>query len=220
MGKHTFADRIIAKYTQFGIYRDRDADLVFFVPDRRRESGKKESSPAPAASSYGLLFRFYMTWQNYRKNDRDYKEYAVFRNVASIFENKSSRPDAAKKAERELLRMLSSDFYEELIFRRERRERTAGPKKQAAGGDESRSAAFARAQIRQTQSWKEELGSTKHMVGVLEERVKLQETILTELRRKIVTAASVPDADIKKITGEVVKQMEREMHLERLRRGL
>ena len=58
------------------------------------------------------------------------------------------------------------------------------------------------------------------MVGVLEERVKLQETILTELRRKIVAAASVPDADIKKITGEVVKQMEREMHLERLRRGL
>lgn len=222
---NTFAGRIMAKYAQFGSYEGRNERLVFLAPRRERANIPKKTESQPVLSAYQMLLRFYMTWQNYvrpgqqfsDKISRSYNQYAVFWNIASIFENRGSRPDLAKKAERELLRTLSDEFYTELIFRKEHAKSGKGC---ADSGGQNRTGGERRAQILRTQSYQEELGSTKRMVGVLEEQMKLQETILTELRQKIAANVSVPETNIKKITGEVMKQMEREMHLERLRRGL
>lgn len=386
---HMFAGRIMAKYTRPGSSEGRNERLVFLTLRREpaNTSGRMES---PSVwSTYQLLLRFYMTWQNYvrsgqrflvnwnliaetlaknihmeyrfrnNKISRSYNQYAAFWNIAEIFENRGRRPDLAKKAERELLRMLSGEFYRwnsdrqrkeiersvshhiksrqmreretlqrleqyvtrrnlitgqalstqidiwkseilytclsilekeqtlsilrpqgmvqmenlvrehvsepsakhmekqrrtlyrtarylmrdynriteksrfietyrksvqekaadefsaELIFRRAHTE----TQKESADGSK-RLSGEQQFQIRRTQSYQEELGNTKRMVGMLEEQMKVQETILAELRRKLVATVSTPEANIKKITGEVMRQMEREMHLERLRRGL
>lgn len=366
---NTFAGRIMAKYTQFGSYATRSERLIFLAPRRERANTPKKTESPPVLSTYRLLLRFYMTWQNYARSglrfsdkiSRSYNQYAAFWNIAAIFENRGRRPDLAKKAERELLRMLSAEFYTwnhdrqkkeveqsvsqhmknrqmresetlrrleryvtrrnlitgqalsaqidiwkseilytylsilekeqtlsvlrpqgmvqmenlvrehvskpsaknmekqqrtlyrtarylmrdysriteknrfmqtyrksvekktadefyaELIFRREH---TKSGKEYTDSGGQNRMGGERRAQILRTQSYQEELGSTKRMVGMLEEQMKLQETILTELRQKIAANVNVPETNIKKITGEVMRQMEREMHLERLRRGL
>lgn len=242
-----FADKIMKKYMRFGIREERSERLVFLLLHRERTNPVKKAESLPASSTYQLLLRFYMTWQNYVrsgqrfsisqnlieqilkrnknreyyfKNDeisRSYNQYAVFWNIASIFENRGRRPDLAKKAERELIRTLSTEFYTEMVLRRKHAD--IG-KEYTDSGKEKQTAGERQAQIRRIQRYQEELGSTKRVVGMLEEQMKLQETILTELRQKIITTVPVPDTNVKKITGEVMKQMEREMHLERLRRGL
>lgn len=222
---NTFADRIMTKYTRFGSYRGRETGLVLFGARQRKTVEIRKVSTTPAVSLYKLLLRFYMTWQNYvrsgqrisvsrdisDKTSRSYKEYAAFWNIATIFTNRGSRPDLAKKAERELLRMLSFEFYEEMIPRRWRREN--GESQTLIPGDRQE-------ELRRMQNCQRELGSTKRMVGMLEEQIKVQETILTELRQKMLVPGYVPETNIKKITGEVIKQMDREMHLERLRQGM
>lgn len=124
------------------------------------------------------------------------KEMTVFRDIATIFVNRGSRPDLAKKAERELVKILSREFYER------------GPDRGAEP-----------AALYQKKNVQEELVMTKRTVTRLEEQVEQQKTILTELNRKMESAVRKPEWDAGKITAEVMKRMEREMHLERLRRG-
>lgn len=125
------------------------------------------------------------------------KEMTVFRDIATIFVNRGSRPDLAKKAERELVKVLSREFYER------------GPDRGAEP-----------AALYQKKNVQEELVMTKRTVTRLEEQVEQQKTILTELNRKMESAVREPEWDAGKITAEVMKRMEREMHLERLRRGI
>lgn len=103
------------------------------------------------------------------------KELTVFRDIATIFVNRGSRPDLAKKAERDLVKILNRES---------------------------------------------ELVMTKRTVTELEEQVRKQRTLITELRQKIDTVVCVPEPDVGRVAGEVMRRMEREMHLERLRRGL
>lgn len=125
------------------------------------------------------------------------KELTVFRNIAAIFVNRGSRPDLAKKAERDLVRVLSREFYESVPSGKTK-ETTSYHKKNV----------------------QEEFVTTRHTVAALEEQVRQQKTLLAELTRKAETAVKAPEWDVGKLTGEVMKRMEREMHVERLRRGL
>ncbi len=215
-----FAGRMIAEHTGFGAYYAMGTELVFY---KERQGG------TPGKSLYELLLRFYMTWQNYvktgqkfyagrdtlaqaivkklerrlgEKSGRDqrvpmYRELTVFRNIASIFVNRGSRPDLAKKAERELVKILSREFYEGGHVREHRENK-----------------------VYKKQENRQEIVSTKRMIGTLEEQLKLQKTVVTELERKVRSFESPPQLNMNKIAGEVMRQMEREMHLERLRRGL
>lgn len=125
------------------------------------------------------------------------KELTVFRDIASIFVNRGSRPDLAKKAERDLVKILSREFYEN-----------------APAGRTKDTALYTQKNVQ------EELVTTRRTVMTLEEQVKQQKTLLTELTRKIETSVKLPEWDVGKMTSEVMKRMEREMHVERLRRGL
>lgn len=125
------------------------------------------------------------------------KEMTVFRDIASIFVNRGSRPDLAKKAERDLVKILSREFYEN---------DPAGKIKNTT--------------LYTQKNVQEELVTTRRAVMTLEEQVKQQKTLLTELTRKIETNVKPPEWDVGKMTSEVMKRMEREMHVERLRRGL
>lgn len=125
------------------------------------------------------------------------KELTVFRDIASIFVNRGSRPDLAKKAERDLVKILSREFYEN---------DPAGKIKNTT--------------LYTQKNVQEELVTTRRTVMTLEEQVKQQKTLLTELTRKIETNVKPPEWDVGKMTSEVMKRMEREMHVERLRRGL
>lgn len=125
------------------------------------------------------------------------KELTVFRDIASIFVNRGSRPDLAKKAERDLVKILSREFYEN-----------------APAGRTKDTALYTQKNVQ------EELVTTRRTVMTLEEQVKQQKTLLTELTRKIETSVKPPEWDVGKMTSEVMKRMEREMHVERLRRGL
>ncbi|MCM1284018.1 MAG: hypothetical protein NC242_10375 [Roseburia sp.] len=194
-----FAGNIIKKYTAFG-RPESGASLVFL------ESGQK---PQTVKSSYELLLTFYNTWQNYVKSGAKFsfnwnmaaqlltkgikrrltdQRLLVFGSITDIFVNRGSRPDLAKKAERELVKILSSEFYKMDGRRQER-------------------------QI-------EKLAGTKHFVSAIERRVKIQESVIAELRQKITALTNFPESSIRKITGQVMRQMEQEMHLERLRRGI
>lgn len=125
------------------------------------------------------------------------KELTVFRDIAAIFVNRGSRPDLAKKAQRDLVKILSREFYE---------------------NDPDRKAKDTTLHVQK--NVQEELVTTKRTVMTLEEQVKQQKTLLTELTRKLETAVKPPEWDVGKMTSEVMKRMEREMHVERLRRGL
>lgn len=207
LSDHRFAERIIENHTAFCAYRMTGAPLVLF---RQR----------PAASSkksvYNLLLRFHMTWQNVVSwqniatwqnvvqtgqrliSGREaQKELTVFRNIATIFVNRGSRPDLAKKAERELVRTLSTEFYERARGRTQK-ENTAVKKREAT----------------------EEIVGAKRIVSTLEEQMRVQKTVIAELQKKVSAAPSAPELNMNRLTEEVMKRMEREMRLERLRRGL
>ncbi|MCM1106289.1 MAG: hypothetical protein NC355_05015 [Blautia sp.] len=194
-----FAGSIIKRYTDFG-RAGFDISLVFLAPKKR---------PQAVKSSYELLLTFYNTWQNYVKSGAMLsfnwsmaaqritkgierrltdRRFLVLGSIADIFVNRGSRPDLAKKAERELVKILSSEFYEMDGRRQER-------------------------QI-------EKLTGTKHFISAIERQVKLQESVIAELRQKITDSTSLSESSIRKITGRVMRQMEQEMHLERLRRGI
>ena len=125
------------------------------------------------------------------------KELTVFRNIATIFVNRGSRPDLAKKAERELVKILSRAYHEN------------NPEKQKK-----------ETHIYQRQITHEELVMTRRTVTELEEQVKKHKTLLFQLQKNIESAQTAPEPDLSRIAGEVMKRMEREMHLERLRRGI
>lgn len=125
------------------------------------------------------------------------KELTVFRDIASIFVNRGSRPDLAKKAERDLVKILSREFYEN-----------------DPDGKIKNTTLYTQKNVQ------EELVTTRRTVVTLEEQMKQQKTLLTELTRKIETSMKPPEWDVGKMTSEVMKRMEREMHVERLRRGL
>lgn len=207
LSDHRFAERIIENHTAFCAYRMTGTPLVLF---RQRPTASSEPSV------YNLLLRFHMTWQNIatwqnvvpwqnivRTGQRlisgreAQKELTVFRNIATIFVNRGSRPDLAKKAERELVRTLSAEFYERGRGRTQK-EKTAVKKREAT----------------------EEIVGAKRIVSTLEEQMRVQKTVIAELQKKVSAAPSAPELNMNRLTEEVMKRMEREMRLERLRRGL
>ena len=177
---------------------------------------------------YQLLMRLNQTWQNRIVSKQDHaayrdaltlsivkrleralkpkeawrgqlsvgKELTVFRNIATIFVNRASRPDLAKKAERELVKVLSRAYYENQPERQNKEDH-----------------------IFRRQITHEELVMTKRTVTDLEEQVKKQRALLLQLQKNVETAVQAPEPDLGKLTGEVMRRMEREVHLERLRRG-
>lgn len=207
LSDHRFAERIIENHTAFCAYRMTGAPLVLFR-QRQAASSKK--------SVYNLLLRFHMTWQSIVSwqniatwqnvvqtgqrliSGREaQKELTVFRNIATIFVNRGSRPDLAKKAERELVRTLSTEFYERGRGRTQK-QNTAVKKREAT----------------------EELAGAKRIVSTLEEQMRVQKTVIAELQKKVSAAPNAPELNMSRLTEEVMKRMEREMRLERLRRGL
>lgn len=66
----------------------------------------------------------------------------------------------------------------------------------------------------------EELEKTKRVVSTLKERMELQEKVIKEIRQMPTAGQKLPPGSIKQITSEVIKTMESELHLEKLRRGL
>ncbi len=217
-----FAGRIIAAHTQLGVCAAADSQLVLL---------KRQAAPSAESVMYRFLLRLSVMWQSALHNERKfygkraaemqslmkklerragepaghrglipaYRELAVFHNIASVFVNRGSRPDLAKKAERELVKILSTEYFEGGRDReREHRERMVN-KKQAV---------------------REEFAGTKRIVRTLEEQIREQRTLIDELQHRVLAAPRQPEPDMNKITGEVMKRMEREMHLERLRRGL
>lgn len=215
---HTFAEKIMAKYTQPRRYRGREAGLVFFLPRKRQEKEVKRSGAVYVSVSIENSIRQFLS---VNKMNRNYREYAVFRNIATVFENRGSRPDLAKKAERELLRILSAEFYS---FNRSRQQKEIA---QSIEYHMKMRQTHTELTFRREQpagaGRHEEVGANRHEEGGTggESRTAVdKQTVLTEVRKEVVTAARIPETDIKRITGEVMRQMEREMHLERLRRGL
>lgn len=213
LSDHRFAERIIENHTAFCAYRMTGAPLVLFR-QRPASSSKK--------SVYNLLLRFHMTWHNILpwqnvvpwqsivswqnvvqtgqrliSGREAQKELTVFRNIATIFVNRGSRPDLAKKAERELVRTLSTEFYERGRGRTQK-QNTAVKKREAT----------------------EEIAGARRIVSSLEEQMRVQKTVIAELQKKVSAAPNAPELNMNRLTEEVMKRMEREMRLERLRRGL
>ncbi|MDE7238921.1 MAG: hypothetical protein K2N41_04330 [Lachnospiraceae bacterium] len=218
-GGSAFAERVMARGVSFGTGGFPGTILIFL---------KQQSSSSSDQHFYQLLLRLNQTWQSriVSKQERAVyrdalalsivkrlehflkpkeawrgqlsvgKELTVFRDIATIFVNRGSRPDLAKKAERDLVKVLSKAYYEN------------NPERQAKEDP-----------IFKRQITHEELVMTKRTVADLEEQVKKQSTLLFQLQKNVETAIQVPEPDMGKITGEVMKRMEREMHLERLRRG-
>lgn len=124
------------------------------------------------------------------------KELTVFRDIATIFVHRGSRPDLAKKAERDLVKILNREYRE-----RDRSRRTE------------------EAPVYQRKVTHEELVTTKRTLAGVEEQLNRQKTLLLQLQKSMETAIRTPEPDMGKLTDEVMKRMEREMHLERLRRG-
>lgn len=157
-----FARQIIDRHEKFGRSRLNAPALVF----AKREAAKQ----APAVINWNLLgqsvykrFREEIRHTAYREGGRD----SVYRYISTIFENRQTQPDKAKKAEKKLVRILADDFFE----------RT----------------------------------ETVH-------QLREQKQTLRELR-KTEKKTPPPQIDIDKITAKVMKKMEWELHVERLRRG-
>ncbi|MCM1103331.1 MAG: hypothetical protein NC409_04415 [Clostridium sp.] len=124
------------------------------------------------------------------------KELTVFRDIAAIFVHRGSRPDLAKKAERDLVKILNREYREH---------------------DPPRNTG--EAPVYQRRTAHEELVTTKRTLAGVEEQLNRQKTLLLQLQKSMETAIRTPEPDMGKLTDEVMKRMEREMHLERLRRG-
>ncbi len=120
------------------------------------------------------------------------KKFDLYYNIASIFENRERQPDIARKTEQKLIRILADDFYGRL----------------------PEQSPILRKQTRQ----EEELIKTRQLVTSLTERLTLQENVLSELKHNRLTLNLSPEV-ITRITKEVVKKMEWELHLEKIRRG-
>lgn len=190
---------------------------------------KQQTKPSGDNYFYKLLLRLNQTWQNANVlkqkgvADREalalsivkrmerilkpkevwhgqlavQKELTVFRDIATIFVNRGSRPDLAKKAERDLVKILSREYRENAPLKESRENR-----------------------VYQRQITQEELVTTKRTVTGMEEQINRQKTLLIDLQKKMETDIQIPEPDMGRITGEVMKRIEKEMHLERLRRGL
>lgn len=74
--------------------------------------------------------------------------------------------------------------------------------------------------IRRQVHQQEEFMQTKNQVSLLEERMTSQEQILRELRQTTEAQQKLRPEQIDGITKAVIKKMEQELHLEKLRRGL
>ncbi len=120
------------------------------------------------------------------------KKLDLYYNIASIFENRERQPDIARKTEQKLIRILADDFY----------------------GRMPEQSHILKKQTRQ----EEELRKTRQLVTSLTERLTVQENVLSELKHTRLAVSLSPEV-ITRITKEVVKKMEWELHLEKIRRG-
>lgn len=197
-------------------------------PETARILFRPQRTASSSHSCYQLLLRLYQVWQKeqagraksaarrdalaqsivkrmerlvgtrtkWRGSPLMQKELTVFRNIATIFVHRGSRPDLAKKAERDLVRILNREYRE----------------RDPSGRTEE-------APVYQRQITHEELVTTRRTVAGLEEQLNRQKTLLFQLQKNMESVIRTPEPDMGKITEEVMKRMERDMHLERLRRG-
>ncbi|MBD5469528.1 MAG: hypothetical protein HDR21_15490 [Lachnospiraceae bacterium] len=190
-GGSSFAERVMARGVSFDTSGLSGTIIILL---------KKQSSSSSENHFYQLLLRLERVLkpkEAWRGLLSVQKELTVFRDIATIFVNRASRPDLAKKAERELVKVLSRAYYENHPERQKKEDH-----------------------IFQRRITHEELVMTKRTVTDLEEQVKKQRALLFQLQKNVETAVQAPEPDVGKLTGEIMKRMEREMHLERLRRGI
>lgn len=61
---------------------------------------------------------------------------------------------------------------------------------------------------------------TKKMVRVLKEKIEVQEKVMTELKRNTGQNKIPAQVNINQLTKQVMKKMEEELRVEKMRRGL
>ncbi len=92
--------------------------------------------------------------------------------------------------------------------------------------DEAQSSSLAaweetKEQVLRRQSRQEnELHETKNIVKQLNEKIEIQEKLVTELKQKASQSGRNPSVNINQLTNQVMKKMEQELRLEKMRRGL
>ena len=204
---HTFAEQILEKYKKFGQFSLNAPSLIFageskttaavqtFHKSLQIKLNVKLSDAGASVSP--AAFRMKLSGQ-----EKAMRELRAFHCISTIFENRETQPDTARKAEQKLIRILSKDFYdrnpiiqravsgEQMSYRRERRAAEA------------------------------EASMTKNLAESMEERLLLQEKMIKELKQTKTAPGALPKGWLEKVTKEVMKKMERELRLERVRRGL
>ncbi len=158
----SFAKQIIDRYEKFTRNRLNAPALVLAKKDAPIKSFTLNNWNTIGQVVY-KRFREELKHMTLREGGKD----SVYHYISTIFENRGTQPDKAKKAEQKLVRILADDFFE----------RTE---------------------------------TVSH--------IKEQREIIKELRRKEVNTPP-PPIDIDKVAAKVMKKMEQELHLERLRRG-
>lgn len=74
--------------------------------------------------------------------------------------------------------------------------------------------------LKKQSSQEEELRQTKQLVGTLNQRIEMHDTVIKELKKTTLEGEKLPAENVNRIAKEVIKKMEGELRLEKLRRGL
>ena len=198
-----FAKQITGKYMKFGKCSLNAPSLVFVGENKtttihtfQKKLQIKLSVKLSDGSASSFAFRMKLSGQ-----EKAMKELQAFHCISTIFENRERQPDVARKAERKLIRILSEDFYDR------------NPVIQRAVSGERM---FYRWERKAAEA---EAEKTKNLVENMEERLLLQEKLIKELKETETVPAALPKGWMDGVTKEVMKKMERELHLEKMRRG-
>ncbi len=208
----SFARRLIDKYKTFGrfpletpelvlVKRDNQESVSFLTKRNFQFKLQLNMQNPPQTRQLSIV-----NWNLFGREimNHSYREFQVFRYISTIFENRDRQPDAARKAERKLIQILEEDFYTKNFNTSQETEK----------------------KLRRTfmkhnrQLIQEEFKQTGTQIMNLEERMAVHEKVLKEFRQTKTTEGHISAVQIDKITKEVMKKMEHELHLERLRRGL
>lgn len=186
-----------------------------------------------------------LNWNLLRESHRtsvngEFGKFQVFHSISTIFENRETRPDQARKAERKLIRILSKDFFENMENINMFRSAVLGPewngqqrmRQQSSAAEWNKIYRFEQSSRRTEETieqvrilkkqtdQEEELQQTKYQVENLKERITLQENLLKEFRKTITSEQILQPAQVDGIARTVMKKMEQKLHQEKLRRGL
>lgn len=224
-----FAEQIINKYRKFGRYNFYSSSLVFardvmqpfaFYERVIRETSRILRTSVLLQTDRILLSRLKeqtkqifmnrLPQETGRLPGEHAKNFSLYHNITTIFENRDRQPDLARKAERKLIRILSEDFFGRTEMINRFRDAVFPPQQERSRILENRI-------LR-----RKETERTEERFENITNRLTVQEKILKELRetRRITDLnAAPPPVSVDGIVKEVIKKMNRELHVEKLRRG-